>query len=1176
MANSALQLRRSRYVIALFLLAAAYFIAGRLGLGFAIIHANVTLIWPPAGLALAALVLFGRRLWPGILIGGLLINMSAGLPLIAAFLIGSGNALAAVIGVRLLERFNFQPAIERARDVLALLGFAAMLSTTISATIGVIALVLSGCAQFGQGLTLWVEWWIGNAIGILTIAPVLLTWGNNWRINWSLWQRLEFLALFLTVIVASQFVFNDQFARIGFYPLSFLILPFQLWIAIRFGQRESATVGVFILGVAIWQTSRQNGLLSRESLNHSALLLSISYVAVVATTNQLVAAIMASHKRVERALAQERDFVTQIMNAMGHGVVVTDSEGRLEYVNPAYAQMLGYRPSELIGRKTSDVSPPDTAFLSPQFLKAQAGRPLAYESRLRRRDGTFMDALVGGTVRLRNGELEGSIVAVTDLTEIKGTEQALLQSQENARVFLDLLKALNEISMEMIQAATFDDLCRMAVELGRSRLKFDRLGLWIIDEQRQTMKGSFGTDERGLIRDEREKVIPLNSASFPGLDQTMTIENLPVYFQEIDNLTNDCGEVVGQGWAAMGYLRDGDQFIGSLSADNLLSQKPIEPYRLAILALYADMLGHVWRQKRAKEALRQSEENARAFLDRLKILHALGMELGRAETFDELCRMAIELGCSGLNFDRLRLWFLDDNGDYMTGSFGIDENGQIRDERGQGYPRDAANFVLKDDLTNIDNLKVNFEPDINLLNDQGEVVGRGWRATAYLSDGARVIAALSADNLLSRKPIESFGLEILALFADVLGNFCTRKRAEIALQESEARFRSVYEGAGMGIVIVNRAGHIVLANPAFERLVGYTLQELGQMTFISLTHPEDRQGNVDLFQDLVTGKREGYEFEKRYILRDNQVIWVRLNVTLFPDPTQQLVIATVQDISRRREAEEALLQLNNQLELRITERTAELQATNERLTELDRMKTKFIADVTHELRTPLAVLNTRIYLLQRSPPEKWPGYISDLTYQVERLTNFTNTILDLSRMELGKDKIAFSPVDLTDVSRQVIAALKPRAEVAGLELTCSCQPHLPAVCGELNQLAQVITNLVANAINYTAQGSIQIQVRLHSNQQFACFEIQDTGIGIPQDDIPHLFNRFYRAANTAQSNIPGSGLGLSIVKEIVDLHNGEIQIESQVGVGTTIRVLIPIYRVDFGLSLEDPALEMRP
>ncbi len=299
--------------------------------------------------------------------------------------------------------------------------------------------------------------------------------------------------------------------------------------------------------------------------------------------------------------------------------------------------------------------------------------------------------------------------------------------------------------------------------------------------------------------------------------------------------------------------------------------------------------------------------------------------------------------------------------------------------------------------------------------------------------------------------------------------------------------------------------------------------------------------------------------EKRYRRKNGEYVWVRLNVSPFPGNGEVRSIAVIEDIDARKLVEAEIQRINANLEQLVAERTNELQAANERLTELDRLKTKFIADVTHELRTPLTVLSTRVYLLQHSPPEKHPAYLMALKEQLERLTNFVNATLDLSRLELGHDRIAFGRVDLNNVIQQVVRALEPRAEIAGLQMNLISSP-IPEVRGEFNQLAQVITNLVANAINYTPNGSIIVKTSFEENQQQVCLEVTDTGMGISEADIPHLFTRFYRGERAGQTSIPGTGLGLSIVKEIVDLHEGNIAVQSQVGRGTTFKVYLPIYK----------------
>jgi len=241
------------------------------------------------------------------------------------------------------------------------------------------------------------------------------------------------------------------------------------------------------------------------------------------------------------------------------------------------------------------------------------------------------------------------------------------------------------------------------------------------------------------------------------------------------------------------------------------------------------------------------------------------------------------------------------------------------------------------------------------------------------------------------------------------------------------------------------------------------------------------------------------------------------------------------------------------LERRVAERTAQLQAANIRLTELDRLKTLFIQDMSHELRTPLSILNTSIYLLERKP-ERSAEYLQKLKDQIAKLTELANSTLDLSRLE--QTDVAFEPVSLNQVVEDAAAALQPRAEAAGLLFNLNLDSSVGMVEGERSQLQQVVTQLLTNAINYTPSGSIEISTS--ANAERACLAVRDTGRGITAEDIPHLFERFYRGKGVGSSTISGSGLGLAIVKSIVDLHRGSIEVESTIDVGTTVRVWLPL------------------
>ncbi len=246
------------------------------------------------------------------------------------------------------------------------------------------------------------------------------------------------------------------------------------------------------------------------------------------------------------------------------------------------------------------------------------------------------------------------------------------------------------------------------------------------------------------------------------------------------------------------------------------------------------------------------------------------------------------------------------------------------------------------------------------------------------------------------------------------------------------------------------------------------------------------------------------------------------------------------------------------LEQRVQERTHDLAKANERLQELDRLKTKFVSDVSHELRTPITNLNLYLDLLEKGVPEKRDRYLSVLRKQTARLNDLIEDTMSLSRLDMGKERIKFEPVNLNAIVEQVTTAHLPRVDMAGLTLVTDLQADLPSLSGERNQLAQVVTNLLANAINYTPQGQITIQTYTLPDGKQLCLEVADTGLGIEPEDKLHLFDRFYRGHSTGQSNIPGTGLGLAIVKEIVDLHEGTIDVQNNEEGGATFQIFLPI------------------
>jgi two-component system phosphate regulon sensor histidine kinase PhoR len=256
---------------------------------------------------------------------------------------------------------------------------------------------------------------------------------------------------------------------------------------------------------------------------------------------------------------------------------------------------------------------------------------------------------------------------------------------------------------------------------------------------------------------------------------------------------------------------------------------------------------------------------------------------------------------------------------------------------------------------------------------------------------------------------------------------------------------------------------------------------------------------------------------------------------------------------------EELEQYAADLEMRVSARTRELAEANQQLRELDRLKSKFVSNVSHELRTPISNLKLYMSLLQRGKQEKRAHYESMLQTSVERLGQLVEDILNLSRVEIAHfQPRELAPTDLNAVINHIISAHKAQAEAAGLHLSFQGATDIPLIYGDYNQLSQLVTNLVLNALRYTPQGQINVFTSAPNGRERVLLTVEDTGIGILDEDLPHVFDRFYRGNHRQPKEIPGTGLGLAIVKEIVDIHQGNISVESQVDVGTRFLVSLPV------------------
>ncbi|PYI88396.1 MAG: hypothetical protein DMF03_10775 [Verrucomicrobia bacterium] len=301
--------RRFSAVIVFVTLTLVYFVAGKLGLKLAFLQASASPVWPPAGIALGALLVLGYRTWPAIFVGAFLVNVTTTGNIPTSVAIGAGNTLEAICGAWLVNRFaSGMRVFDHSQDVFRF-GFATVASTVISPTIGVTSLALAGFVDWAKYGAVWVTWWLGDATGDLIFAPVVILWAIGPPPRWSSKKALEVGLLLLLLVALGEAVFGGWFpVNATNYPIAFICGPVVIWMAFRLSQRETAT-GIFIVSaIAIWGTLQNFGPFVMETQNQSLLILQSS-TAVLTITAMALAAGMAERRRAEATLERQKSLV---------------------------------------------------------------------------------------------------------------------------------------------------------------------------------------------------------------------------------------------------------------------------------------------------------------------------------------------------------------------------------------------------------------------------------------------------------------------------------------------------------------------------------------------------------------------------------------------------------------------------------------------------------------------------------------------------------------------------------------------------------------------------------------------------------------------------------------------------------------------------------------------------
>jgi two-component system, OmpR family, phosphate regulon sensor histidine kinase PhoR len=360
----------------------------------------------------------------------------------------------------------------------------------------------------------------------------------------------------------------------------------------------------------------------------------------------------------------------------------------------------------------------------------------------------------------------------------------------------------------------------------------------------------------------------------------------------------------------------------------------------------------------------------------------------------------------------------------------------------------------------------------------------------------------------------------------------THIRTLYDIAETRSRIRAMVNRLSDGVMCTNRENRIVLANPAFLRMIGRSVEPVSGLLVDEVVIIDPLRTMVGSV--LETAPEAFAEQSREFTLTEEDT------------GKEKIISARCAPFRDRRERNLGVITVLHDI-------TA--------LKQIDRMKSEFVSMVSHEIRGPMNSVQMQLQVvldgLAGELTQEQRGILERASGKIGSLCQMTSELLDLARIESGLTSLERERVDMTELIRDQVALHGPRAADAGIGMEMDLPATLPPLLGHRRSLEEVLSNLITNAIKYTPAGG-QIRVSARVKQNYVCIEVRDTGLGIANEDQKRIFQRFYRVKNVQTRQIQGTGLGLSLVKKIVNAHQGSIRVESQPGVGSTFFIDLPM------------------
>ncbi len=878
----------------------------------------------------------------------------------------------------------------------------------------------------------------------------------------------------------------------------------------------------------------------------------------VAQLRQRVAAM----EKMEAALRESEERYRTLIENAPLAITLATVEGRWLFANEAATQLLGYSTAELEQQKVREIykNPEDRKHLLRQIEQGKVVRD--FETELKRKDGTIIHAHLAVTPM----ELDGQAVLLTmieDFTAYKRAEAELRQSEARQREILETLP----------------------------------LGIHFYELQDDDRLVFIGANPAA------DTILKVNNAQF--INQTIEEAFPPLADTEIPQRYREAA-MTGQMWQIDQVSYEHNQISGAFEVHVFQTQ----PGRMA--TAFQD----ITERKRAEMALRKSEERFRLLSEIISdYAYSIVVEADGSTRYEWLTESFTDM--TGFSQEEMEIqgrWQLIVHPDDLervaqsvqaryAGEANISEFRIITKSGEVRWLRDYARPVWDDELGRIVRI-YGAAHDITERKQMEEALREGEKRFRLLFERAPLgyqslnaeghlievnpawleLLGFSRNEVIGRwfgdflrpeetdlfkerfprfkaagetttqfEMVRKDGSPITVAFNgkigyDSAGNFqqthCTltnitqQRQAEEALRESEKRYRMTLDSMADAIHTVDRDLRVTMVNPAtvqWLKVIGLPADAVGQNLFTMCPFlSEQVQGEYrrvfETGQMLIT--------EETNPFGDRKVITETRKIPIFEREKVTQVLTVIRDITERKQVEQRDLELALEKERGETFR-------------------KLIGNIAHDLKTPLAIINTSLYLLEKHTDlVKQQQKIDNIKRQTHLLDSFIQDLLAIARFDADPE-LRLTLVDVNELVMRIEADHHSMIEEKQLTFTLELEETLPPIQADQTDLHRAFANLVENALNYTPEGN-SVALRTSNQNNRVMIEVVDTGIGIDEDTLPLIFDRFYRAPEAQAIVDGGSGLGLAIVKRVVEMHNGTIEVKSAPGKGTAFRVLLPI------------------